>query len=108
MVMIMTRCIINSLFMQVNCVLFMCASLRVNYEPYIIMWKRCEVTTYCTHMLHACTHTHITIIKHVGDRFPSILLSKFVLVILNGDVQIFGTRHILYSFFDKLSFEFRS
>jgi hypothetical protein len=70
------------------------ASLRVIYEPYIIMWKRCEVTTYCTHMLHACTHTHITIINLVGDRFPSFLLSKSALVTLNGDDQIFDTRHI--------------
>jgi hypothetical protein len=61
------------------------ASLRVIYEPYIIMWKRCEVTTYCTHMLHACTHIHITIINRVGDHFPSSLLSKSALVTLNGD-----------------------
>jgi hypothetical protein len=50
--------------------------------------------TYCTHMLHACTHTHIIIIKHVGDRFPSFLLSKSALVISNGDVQIFCAHHI--------------
>jgi hypothetical protein len=93
MIMVMPRCVISRLFMRVICVLFMRASLRGDYEPYITMWKRCEITTYCTHMLHTCTHTHITIIKHVGDRFPYILLSKSALATLNGDVQIFGNRH---------------
>jgi hypothetical protein len=97
MIMVMPRCVISGLFMRVICVPFICASLRVIYEPHIIMWRRCEVTTYCTHMLHTCTHTHMTIINHVGDRFPSFLLSKSALVTLNGDDQIFDT-HRIYIF----------